>query len=414
MYLEFIDRIKKIYEVYKEKKKMKDVEERKEKKERDDDEYGTFDVGARLGDPEYDEALDKYRKYYKGEDIKAMMKAYFDNNGFGWDGKAPNEILGQYNYEKALIDITKHTKDNIDEEFNYHYFDGEWVEITTEESIKKIVWVIENTQNNINRFASSKLPERIKDSLTIGFDKMIETMTQDGEMTGGFWIVEWDKEREKDDTYNHFHLSWTDYDTEPLNVIRFVELHGPLHSASESEISEVESTDVESLGSNPEGTIGGGRLRKKKTRKKRKRRKRGGMEEQPTPPQAPRDNDVGTNQYEPGQLGVQQPPPLPQFMLPPPANHEPVRRNRALTIDMERAPPGMRRPDDVVANDVNRANRRYRRSQRSYLRNLTGDLLERCTGSRCGLGGRRRKKTRKKKNRKRRTKKKSRKHKRRK
>ena len=41
------------------------------------------------------------------------------------------------------MDITKHTKDNIDEEFNYHYFDGEWVEITTEESIKPIVWVIE-------------------------------------------------------------------------------------------------------------------------------------------------------------------------------------------------------------------------------------------------------------------------------
>ena len=277
LYLEFIDRIKEIYEVYKEKKKMKDVEERNKKKETDDEEYGTFDEkmyvtiineDGEKGKREYDDALDKYRKYYKGEDIKPMMKAYFDNNGFGWDGVAPNEILGHNDYKKPLIDITKHTKDNIEEEFNYHYFDGEWVEITTEESIKPIVWVIENTQNSINRFASSELPEDRN-----GLDEMIKTM-RDGEMTGGFWIVEWNKEREKDDRYNHFHLAWSDYDTEPFNVIRFVEQHGPLHS------SEVEGTDVESLGSNPEGPIGGQgptsggeRRRKKKTR-----RKRGGME----------------------------------------------------------------------------------------------------------------------------------------
>ena len=233
LYLKFIDRIKEIYEVYKEKKKMKDVEERQEKKETDDEEYGTFDAGADIDDPDYDEALDQYRKYYKGEDIKPMMKAYFDNNGFGWDGVAPNEILGHNDYKKALIDITKHTKDNIDEEFNYHYFDGEWVEITTEESIKPIVWVIENTQNSINRFASSKLPEDRN-----GLDEMIKTM-RDGEMTGGFWIVEWNKEREKDDTYNYFHLAWADDDEEDDDVIRFVE------------------------------PTGGGRRRKKKTRKKR-------------------------------------------------------------------------------------------------------------------------------------------------
>ena len=179
------------------------------------------------------------------------------------DGVAPNEILGHNDYKKPLIDITKHTKDNIEEEFNYHYFDGEWVEITTEK--KPIVWVIENTQNSINRFASSELLEDRN-----GLDEMLKTM-RDGEMTGGFWIVEWNKEREKDDRYNHFHLAWSDYDTEPLNVIRFVEQHGSLHSDSESEISEVES-----LGSNPEGPIGGqgptsggGRRRKKKTRKKK-------------------------------------------------------------------------------------------------------------------------------------------------
>jgi hypothetical protein len=162
---------------------------------------------------------------------------------------------------------------------------------------------------------------------------------------------------------------------------------------------------IEALERQRSGTGGtGGGKRKKKTRKKR-----GGMDEQPTPPQVPRDNDVGTKQYEPGQLGVQQPPQLPPFMLPPPANTEPVVRNRRAAIRMEGAPPHMRRSEDESAMLANRANERYRRRNRNYLRNLSGDLLERCTGNRCGLGGRRRKKkTRKKKNKKRRTKKKSR------
>ena len=30
-------------------------------------------------------------------------------------GLAPNEILGHNDYKKPLIDITKHTKDNIEE-----------------------------------------------------------------------------------------------------------------------------------------------------------------------------------------------------------------------------------------------------------------------------------------------------------
>ncbi len=139
------------------------------------------------------------------------------------------------------------------------------------------------------------------------------------------------------------------------------------------------------------GGTGGGK-RKKKTRKKR-----GGMDEQPTPPQVPRDNDVGTKQYEPGQLGVQQPPQIPPFVLPPPANTEPVVRNRRAAIRMERAPPNMIRSADERAMLVNRANDIYTRSQRSHLRNFTGDLMERCTGSRCGLGGRRRKKKTRKK-----------------
>ena len=76
------------------------------------------------------------------------------------------------------------------------------------------------------------------------------------------------------------------------------------------------------------------KLSKKQNKKKEKkklristRKKRGGMDEQPTPPQVPKDNDVGTKQYEPGQLGVQQPPQLPPFMLPPPANTEPEVRS---------------------------------------------------------------------------------------
>ena len=147
---------------------------------------------------------------------------------------------------------------------------------------------------------------------------------------------------------------------------------------------------------------GGRKRRKKKTRKKRKRRKRGGMDSQPPTPE-----------WRPGQLPIVPPEDLPEFILPPPANTVTRRTNRSRAIERERAPPGMRqRLQADGAMSLDEVNERYRRSQRSYLRNLTGDLLERCTGSRCGLGGRRRKKTRKKKNRKRRTKKKSRKHKR--
>ena len=144
----------------------------------------------------------------------------------------------------------------------------------------------------------------------------------------------------------------------------------------------------------------GGKRRKRKTRKKK-----GGMEEPSTPPRPPKDNDRGTNRYPPG------------FTLPPP--QVPVRiagqpqqarmmRRRGSRERLRDRHPGARAPTQRMINEYNE---QLRRSQNSRVRNVAGDVLEACTGSRCGLGGRRKKKrrkTRRKKNRKRRTKKKSR------
>ena len=134
----------------------------------------------------------------------------------------------------------------------------------------------------------------------------------------------------------------------------------------------------------------GGRRRKKKTRKKR-----GGMDAPPTPPRPPKDNDRGTNRYPPG------------FTLPPP--EVPVRIAQPQQVRMRRRGsrerfrdihPGARAPTQRMLDE---ANERLRRSQNSTARNMFGDLVEKCTGSRCGLGGRRKKKhkrkTRKKKTR---------------
>ena len=136
-----------------------------------------------------------------------------------------------------------------------------------------------------------------------------------------------------------------------------------------------------------------------------RRKKRGGMEEPSTPPRPPKDNDRGTNRYPPG------------FTLPPP--QVPVRiagqpqqarmmRRRGSRERLRDRHPGARAPTQRMINEYNE---QLRRSQNSRVRNVAGDVLEACTGSRCGLGGRRKKKrrkTRRKKNRKRRTKKKSR------
>ena len=136
----------------------------------------------------------------------------------------------------------------------------------------------------------------------------------------------------------------------------------------------------------------------------KRRKKKGGVEEPSTPPRPPKDNDIDTNRYPPG------------FTLPPP--QVPVRIAQPSQVRMRRRGsrerfrdilPGARAPTQRM---INEHNERFRRDQNNRIRNVAGDVLEACTGSRCGLGGRRKKKrkkkTRKKKYKKRRTKKKSR------
>ena len=148
--------------------------------------------------------------------------------------------------------------------------------------------------------------------------------------------------------------------------------------------------------------LSGGRKRR---RKKKTRKKRGGMEEPSTPPRPPKDNDRGTNRYPPG------------FTLPPP--QVPVRIAQPSQVRMRRRRGSRERFRDrhpraraTTQRMLDELNERERRRGNSTARNVAGDVLEACTGSRCGLGGRRKKKrkkkTRRKKNRKRRTKKKSR------
>jgi len=113
-------------------------------------------------------------------------------------------------------------------------------------------WVVENTQASINRFTNSNLPER-----GIGFNNMIQQMTN-GEMDGGFWIIEWSLTRDRDDDYNHFHLAWTDDDTEPEDLIRFVD--GPDAPAGRRKRRKRKTKRR--------------KRKKKKTKRKRKRKKR--------------------------------------------------------------------------------------------------------------------------------------------
>ena len=113
------------------------------------------------------------------------------------------------------------------------------------------------------------------------------------------------------------------------------------------------------------------------------------MDAPPTPPRPPKDNDRGTNRYPPG------------FTLPPPevpvriAQPQQVRmrRRRGSRERLRDRHPGARAP---TQREINEHNERFRRDQNSRVRNVAGDVLEACTGSRCGLGGRRKKKTRRK------------------
>ena len=103
-------------------------------------------------------------------------------------------------------------------------------------------WVVENTQTSINRFTNSNLPER-----GIGFNNMIQQMTN-GEMDGGFWIIEWSLTRDRDDNYNHFHLAHDDEDNEGPDLIRFVD--------------------------GPDAPAGRRKRRKRKTKRKKRKKKK--------------------------------------------------------------------------------------------------------------------------------------------
>ena len=113
-------------------------------------------------------------------------------------------------------------------------------------------WVVENTQASINRFVNSNLPER-----GIGFNNMIQQMTN-GEMDGGFWIIEWSLTRDRDDDYNHFHLAHDDEDNEGPDLIRFVD--GPDAPAGRRKRRKRKTKRK--------------KRKKKKTKRKRKKRKK--------------------------------------------------------------------------------------------------------------------------------------------
>ena len=125
-------------------------------------------------------------------------------------------------------------------------------------------------------------------------------------------------------------------------------------------------------------------------RKRKTRKKRGGMEEQLTPPRPPKDNDRGTNRYPPG--FALPPPQVPVMPAAQPQQARMVRRRGSRERLRDRYP-GARAPTQRMINELNE---QLRRSQNSRVRNVTGDVLEACTGSRCGLGGRRKKKRKKK------------------
>ena len=154
--------------------------------------------------------------------------------------------------------------------------------------------------------------------------------------------------------------------------------------------------------------LSGGRKRR---RKKKTRKRKGGMEEPSTPPRPPKDNDRGTNRYPPG--FTLPPPQVPVRTAPP--QQATMRRRSINRREFRDILPGARAPTQRM---IDEHNERFRREQNSRIRNVAGDVLEACTGSRCGLGGKRskrktrkrkrKKKTRRKKYRKRRTKKKSR------
>ena len=149
----------------------------------------------------------------------------------------------------------------------------------------------------------------------------------------------------------------------------------------------------ESLSRRKKTKIGGKRNRRRK--KTHKKRKKGGMESPPpTAVQTPHDNNIGTIRYTPhGNDEVE----IPRENMRigrrgRSRSRTSVRRNRLQDRHPNGIPPSQ--------EEIDQANRMQQRYNRHPIRNAAGDILEFCTGSRCGLGGgkksRKKRKTRKK------------------
>ena len=92
----------------------------------------------------------------------------------------------------------------------------------------KILWIVENTQHNIDRFRNSNLPDN-----GIGLMKLIremETHPEEGGMEDGFFIIEWNAHDEPHRMFNRYHPAYDDRDLNDIleqdpdlnNVTQFV------------------------------------------------------------------------------------------------------------------------------------------------------------------------------------------------
>ena len=130
---------------------------------------------------------------------------------------------------------------------------------------------------------------------------------------------------------------------------------------------------------------------KKKSRKKRTRKKKGGT-----------DNIDSGSETDSTNLGYETDDTVENntlYPLPILPTH-PIRNRSGVTNETI---PNGRVTDQQIAT----ANERFRRTNNSWLRNTTGDILERCTGHRCGLGGKRKTRRKQKKRKTRRNKRKN-------
>ncbi len=142
---------------------------------------------------------------------------------------------------------------------------------------------------------------------------------------------------------------------------------------------------------------GGKRNRRKK--KTHKKRKKGGMDSPPpTAVQTPHDNNIETIRYAPH---------VNDEVVIPIENMRIGRRGRSRSrTSVRRNRLQDRHPSGIPPSqeEIDQANRMQQRYNRHPIRNAAGDILEFCTGSRCGLGGGKKSK-KKRKTRKKRTKK---------